>query len=336
MVLGILSLVLTLIGLIYAVTAHPIILERIRFNRSSVYARVTALLLPSARSDAIPNEISLYEVIYHPAIKSDTYEELSGVKREIIVGMLGSAKNWRFIITPEFKALLKQNRLDYLEILVSLILEFHSHGYFVTHRGYLSNLEMAIRRGYFVNASINSVKEGRYHVEIVLNQICKIENEISDNRKWSICRDQYFLCRMLPYRYVVNANPADFLTKRDVIVVCQEILELESSINRYLASAVDISKTVRRKFAALSEKLTLTVGQMEKMQQDSQYSEFCVKAEMSLSYAHKIIFGDSAMSEYSVVTSYTYIRIQRIWSNQSLRMQSVSEQPVYSKHPDLR
>ncbi|PKP93540.1 MAG: hypothetical protein CVT77_05365 [Alphaproteobacteria bacterium HGW-Alphaproteobacteria-16] len=330
MVLAITGLLLAVVGLVFTYTAHPVILERIRRNPSSMLSRASSLLFLGGEPRVVPDEMSLYDVIYNPIMNTTMYSNLSDERKTYIADYLGIAKNWKFILTEEFKLDLIKYSVRYDEILISLILEFSSHNYFISKRAPTPEREMAIRLGYFITASLKRDNDERYFVSIYLKHICKIENEVSDIEAWSECRNMYFICKTLPYRHVFGTSPGELMTKGDAKMLFQRIGELESVVNRYLVSAVDLSRAARVKFSGLAQKMTATVGQLDDLLKNEEYSELCVRAEMSLSYAHKIIFGNSAISDNAVVNDEVYRRIDMIWNSTSARMRGAATRPAFS------
>lgn len=336
MVLTIVGLVLAIVGLVYAYTAHPIIIERIKRNPSSALSRASSFLFPRGAPVLVPDQITLYDVIYNPLMNTDMYATLSEERKINVAGYLGQARNWRFVLTEEFKIDLNKFDVQYNDILISLILEFASHNYFISPYAPISDREMAIRLGYFVTASLQRDDDERYSIGIYLKRICKIENEMSDTEAWSECRNMYFVCKTLPYRHVFKNSPGGLMNKGDGRVTVHQLRGLESAVNRYLVSAVDLSHAARVKFAGLAQRMTMTVNQLDELFQEEEYSELCVRAEMALSYAHKIIFGNSAISDNAVVSGEVYRRIDAIWNGVSTRMRASAERPSFSmpSHPN--
>jgi hypothetical protein len=62
------------------------------------------------------------------------------------------------------------------------------------------------------------------------------------------------------------------MSKGDALVTVQEICKLESTVNRYLAAAIDLSSSARTKFAGLSQKMAEGVAQVTDLLENDEYS----------------------------------------------------------------
>jgi hypothetical protein len=81
MLLAIAGLILGILGVIYAFTAHPLVVERLKQSPSRGLARLTNILYLTNSQVITPYEISLYDVIYNPVTKNQIYRKLPQEKK---------------------------------------------------------------------------------------------------------------------------------------------------------------------------------------------------------------------------------------------------------------
>lgn len=321
LVLGVAGLGLTYLG-------HPFVVEWYKYREKSRFAGFLRAIFLRKPTGEVANSITLYEVLYdrqRAAIVDEILKRRYGT-RENLLARLRLDANCSFVLTQPFCEDLRREGSDLISIIASMVVEFSFHGRLLFNLDAIEEAEVAIREGYFIRLS----KAGDYLKPIYeLKRICRIENEILSNDKWSSARDAYFVAKCLPHRHVFSARPDQLITKADARVIAAAGAELASAVTEYVLTAVSLSENWRSKNSALVmriRELAERVGMQPRTHNDTN-SKLVSDFESLLSYSHKVIFGDSAMDEDAIVPEQTYGAVKVAWRDSSSRLMDAAAFP---------